>query len=318
MQKYNSFEDIVCGLQNEEISYPEGEDKTIAYINNKRNIRGLRLKRTMSICAVFTMIFIVTSMSYATNLLGIRTAINDLTNEIQCVLLDNDGNEIMNIGALNWDSSQEEEFKCQQELFDKIEKQVPNDKIALVIPIQNNGKMKMSYLNMSETVYSMNKLESSNYPVKFGFIPENFKFKSAEIIYSVTNAFDKTEYATFVENIEHKYNEAKEAGKEYYYEEFERGDEIDNIDICFGNKNKTLQVFINRGLSGWFTNGNKDKESLEKYEKGVYKGTNYVADENMVYTYKYIDGELYSIKVSNDNNVSIEEIMDMVQSLDMY
>lgn len=334
MKKFQSFNDIENYLKREEIPYKDNKAeilKKMEFNNSKR----LSIKRIALVYAV--LLVLITGVAFAIGYIPEHKKFVDAHGgKIMDTLTDNNGEVIIQLGTIEYtnDSIERsiEEVKRQkvakefEDISESLDKQIPDDKVALFIPVKGLDRfIDLKILNSHDEYYTMEVTKDilpQDSPLP-KYIPEGFTFEKADVFYNYENFYKPYEKEmTFKEYLSKLFDEAKTLGKDYYFKEYKRLDASANYFLDYTGVKKDgdnfeshLYLGIKKGkwtsLSSNYVSS--DNEIIE------YNGRKYLkVDEFSYYTYIYLDDELWtiSINLSRPNILDIEELFKIIESME--
>lgn len=337
MKKFQSFEDVSNYLNIEEVPFTDNKDEIIRSIDIKTaSPRTSYRKLTL----VFTVILIlITSVAFAYDrIYGYikkhEVFIESHDGVIKEVLTDDESNIVVQVGTMSREQSEKLNVESQQrpsqskefkDIYEELEKGLPEDKIALFIPVKNLKSFSdFEILNDRRRHNTFEEIKEnlpSGSPIP-KYIPEGLEFIKAEVFYKYEYLFGSDyNYLNIL------FEEAKNEGKDYYYKEFTNLNRLRryNIDyrgnISLADEKKhvpSIHMIFKKGETTNLIVTDPDEvltEIIEYKEKIFLK--EYLRKEDSYctyYTYIYIDDELWTITIYT--GLGIEEIAKIIEGIE--
>lgn len=336
MKKFQSFEGIANYLHTEEVPFKDNKDKILRNINAKNTSPITSYKKLSLVFAA--LLILITSVAFAYGYIKEHEKFVEAHDGvIQAKLTDDKGNIVVQIGAMKSKNYAERKKESEQRriVSDRflvtsrtLENQLPNDKIALFIPVKGLESITdFQVLNWIENYFTIEETReniSSNSPLP-KYIPEGFVFSKSLLLYGYEDFYkpyeDKMIYKEFLTIL---FEEAKREGKDYYYKEYARFNEVNEYRLEYDSVGGTdnaqrfpqgLTVNFKKGPTTVLYDGATDKMITEVIEHNEKK---YLRERNTYYTYIYIDDELWTIEIRVQViiKLGIEEISKIIESIE--
>lgn len=337
MKKLHSFSDLETGLKQEKIPYEDHKKDILENLNTTKNNATYLTRKVLVICASLLLFISLTSAAIATKGFGLipenQAFIEAHNGEIITSLYDTSGNCVYEIGIIQNENIEEhgnDMLKRHnldndfENISKSLEAELPNDKVALLIPVKNlDSFINLNILNSTETYKSIEDMqkEGINVPTP-AYLPEGFTFTEIMVNYQ----YEDPKELTDIQTINQFFNETKAEGKDYYYKEYDRYTSFGHIYLTYTNKvGKELFLRFRKGkgcsLSDPVTihQSSDTTQFIEKeipIQKSVYNGREYAVEDNNTYhSYFYTSDQLWSILILSSSYIEAEEIMKMVESM---
>lgn len=331
-KKFHSMDDILDYLNQEKVPFENHKSYILEELDINMNKKTYKFSKKMAIACTAIILFIsITSVAIATEGFGL----------LRKNVKDKDGNIILEYGITDERKYKEykDEFQSRvysykifSEFYNSIEQQIPDGKLALVIPVKNYN----SYLPHSARFFGGNKIFDShedmiNCNIKFPephYIPKEYSFNKSRMYFYHQNmdvCFDEECNEDLFNRL---FDEAKAEGLEYYYKELDVSKDIKtkNLKDVFliyrsekdseGLKNEQINFLE---LSITISNNKSSIErSIDNVEKREINGREYLIDGLVYNTYIYIDDQLWTVAIYSsfaykDRDEIISKIVESIK-----
>lgn len=340
MKKFQSFNDIENYMKTENVPYTCNKKEILKNLNDKvSNRKHFMYRKTILVCGILLLFISITSVAIAAITLGFipghEEYVKSHKGKIISTLSDENGECVFQAGVIDdldnynervIESRKRDEVQKEFEDVSKsLEDKLSDDKVALFIPVRGlDSFIDIQILNMDETYYSIKDMEKNGsvyFPVPKS-IPQGFKFSSSNVWYGYEDFYEPySKELTYKEFLEKLFNEAKDQGKDYYYKEYKRYNTcgffmLEYRGTAFDNENieteRSIQLIIRKGKNTIISDNNTGTLDMDMIE---HNGRKYLVEDNIYYTYFYIDDELWSIEICAPSTIARKEIFKIVESM---
>lgn len=330
MKKLRSFNDVENYLKIENVPYKDNKDEIQKKLNNMSNKKCSMSRRMVVACATLVVFVSITSIAIGITLGFIPEhdsfvashkgkILNTIYDDENCVFQIGIVDDLENYNKRHEQSKLRDEVaKSFEDISIKLEKKLPNDKVALFIPVEGlDSFIDYQVLNDAENYNAIEDIQSnmSNNLLLPKYIPEGFDFSSSEVFYYFEDFYKPYEKEfTFIEYLNKLFDETKSQGKNYYYKEGKRTNTCRSFMIDYESKEAEtpLQLVVKRGKTTIISDVNKDSLYIKDIE---YNGTKYLVEDNIYYTYLNVNDELWNIEILAPSSVDNEEVFKIVESM---
>lgn len=332
MKKLQSFEDVSNYLHKEEVPFKDNKEKILRSINAKATNPIASYKKLSLVFAASLILISSVAFAYG-HIAELERFIKTHDGAVQEKLTDDKGNIVVQIGVMNPENYEERRNESIQRdsvlnrfkyIYEDLEDKISKDKIALFIPVKNlatfTGHQILNWYDHYYTMEDTKKNIPDNSPIP-AYVPKGFIFDKSLVRYKYEEFYEPyKEEMTYREFLIKLFEETKKEGKDYYYKEFARLDEVLCYRLEYSNtSNEVNEDKVVPWLSLEFTKGESAVLSDNGTSKVVteiieHNGREYLKEESFYYTYTYIDEELWTICVNT--GLSIDEISKIIESIE--
>ncbi|MTI71722.1 MAG: hypothetical protein FH751_15855 [Firmicutes bacterium] len=327
MKKFQSYKEIEDFLKEEEIPFRDNKKEILTSIesNNKR----YKTKKIALVCSI--LLILITSLAFTYGYIREHEEfVKAHKGEIKGKLIDNKGNIVVQVGVMDnedYDKRKNESkkrYKVSQKfenISKSLERKLPDDKIALFIPVKDLDKLTdFDILNNTEKDYTIKDIKDTvtiDNPIPKA-IPEGFKFNRSFVNYKYENFYKPYEKEmTYKQYLNKLFKEAKKEGKDYYYKEYKRFSELSSFWIEYTNNKEYIQRLFLQFKKGKTTLLHDNRYPNDFKTKIIkHNGKKYLTDFKSYYTYVYIDDELWTIRIDKPDELNINEMFKIIESIE--
>lgn len=331
MKKFQSYDDVEKFLMSEKIPYKDNKEKILEELKTKPNIKFHVSRKALLICAIFAILTFTVAFTF-----GYITEqehvdfVKAHNGEILSTLTDENGDVVVQIGVMdnsNFEERKLEEYermavaKRFENISQPLEDNLPDDKVALFIPVSGLDSIKdFDVLNDYEIYYTIEDIKNNikgSIPLP-EYTPDGFTFSDSLVFYQYEDYYKQYEdESTHKEFLSQLFEQAKTVGEEYYYKEYTRYKDSESYWLNYSfNENsdisKKFTVMIGKGkMSSLMDNGDREVQ-IETIE---HNGREYLYYDNEYATYVYLNGELWTIRIVKPKELETDDVFKIIESI---